>query len=89
MNGETDGRHHGENAERVQYRMPATLAPLDPAKMPDPSARDPKEAKMAKFMTDEVTPQMAGILGVPIFDPATGRGFSCFNCHPTATRSSR
>lgn len=80
---------HGEDAERALYRMPASLPPLDPAHMPDPNARDPREARMAKFMSDEVTPQMAAILGVPIFDPATGRGFSCFSCHPTAARSAR
>jgi hypothetical protein len=51
--------------------------------MPDPQSRDPKEARMARFMTDEVTPEMADLLNVPRFDPRTRQGFSCFNCHPT------
>jgi hypothetical protein len=74
---------HGEDAERVQYKMPNGLPLLDPRHLPDAYANDPKEARMAKFMTEEVTPQMAQILGVPPYDKLTNQGFSCFNCHPS------
>jgi len=74
---------HGADAERVAYAMPHGLPALDPARMPDPRSDDPNEARMTKFMTDEVTPAMADLLGVPRFDPTTGRGFSCFSCHPS------
>jgi hypothetical protein len=74
---------HGEDAERVSYAMPHGLPPLDPRRMPDPNARDAKEAKMAKFMTEQVTPTMADLLGEPRFDPTTKQGLSCFSCHPS------
>ena len=74
---------HGEDAERVGYAMPHGLPPLDPQRMPDPHARDAKEAKMAKFMTEEVTPAMADLLGMPRLEPGQKQGFSCFNCHPS------
>jgi hypothetical protein len=67
---------HGKDAERVAYKMPHGLTALDPAHMPDPDART------VRFMTTEVVPQMARILGVPVYDPSTKQGFGCFNCHP-------
>jgi hypothetical protein len=77
-------RCHGADAETVNYAMPHGLSALDPAHLPKPSDADPRTAKVAKFMTEEVTPQMADLLGVRPYDPATGRGFSCFNCHARA-----
>ncbi len=76
---------HGQDAEDVAYRMPHGLPPLDPAHLPDERSRDPRVARTAVFMRDEVTPKMADLLGVPLFDPKTGRGFSCFSCHPKAS----
>jgi hypothetical protein len=61
---------HGADAERVAYAMPHGLPALDPRRMPDPSGR------VARFMAEEVTPQMADLLGV---DRAR---FTCFHCHP-------
>jgi hypothetical protein len=72
---------HGPDAEKVAYAMPHGLPALDPAHMPSLSS-DPTEAKTARFMAEEVAPQMAEILGVPPYDPSTKKGFSCFNCHP-------
>jgi hypothetical protein len=72
---------HGADAEQVQYKMPHGLPALDPAHLPDPRAGGPK-ARIAKFMIEEVTPQMADLLGAPRRDPKTGRGFDCFGCHP-------
>ncbi len=74
---------HGSDAEGARYAMPRGLPPLDPRRMPDPNASDPREARIAKFMTDEVTPKMADLLGAPIYDPQTKRGVSCFSCHPS------
>ena len=67
---------HGPDAELVHYAMPHGLPALDPKRLPDPKGPDPRQARMAKFMIEEVTPAMADLLGAP-------RGFSCFNCHPT------
>jgi hypothetical protein len=77
---------HGADAELVHYAMPHGLPALDPRRLPDPNGPDPREARMAKFMIEEVTPAMADLLGVPLRDRADrdpkARGFSCFNCHP-------
>jgi hypothetical protein len=72
---------HGSDAEKVQYKMPNGLPPLDPVHMPD--ANDGPDAEVAKFMFEEVTPTMANLLGVTVGDPRSGRGFGCFSCHPT------
>jgi cytochrome c553 len=68
---------HGKDAEAVGYKMPNGLPALDPAHLPDP-----KTNATARFMFEVVTPDMAEILGRPVFDPATKQGFSCFGCHP-------
>jgi hypothetical protein len=73
---------HGADAERVQYKMPHGLRALDPARLPDANALDPSEARIERFMIEQVTPQMADLLGLPVYDPNTKRGFSCFACHP-------
>lgn len=74
---------HGSDAEAAEYAMPRGLPALDPSQMPDPKAREAKQARMAKFMIEEVTPTMADLLGVPRYDPKTKLGFSCFGCHPS------
>jgi hypothetical protein len=43
-----------------------------------------KEPKMAEFMSQKVSPQMAEIFGKKPFDPATGEGFGCNGCHKIA-----
>lgn len=60
---------HGKDAEEVAYAMPHALPALDPGHMPDPSL------PIVRFMTDEVTPTMADLLGVD------RRSFTCFGCH--------
>jgi hypothetical protein len=66
---------HGADAEQVAYAMPHGLTALDPRHMPDP--RDER----VRFMTDEVTPKMADMLGVDRAD------FTCFGCHPAANEA--
>lgn len=80
---------HGADAEAVRYEMPHGLGPLDPAHLPDRNSVDPKEARMARFMADEVTPAMADLIGMPLYDPRTGRGFGCFDCHPAIATARR
>jgi len=79
---------HGADAELVRYAMPHGLPALDLEHLPDPNGPDPRQARMAKFMTDEVTPAMADLLGVPLAaDRDRKHGFSCFDCHPSAVRA--
>ena len=37
--------------------------------------------KEAKFMAERVVPEMAAILGMQPYDPATQQGFGCGGCH--------
>lgn len=68
---------HGDDAERVMYKMPNGLPALDAAHLPSPQSDNPRQARFAKFMIDDVTPSTARLLGKP--------DVSCFTCHPRAT----
>ncbi len=72
---------HGQDADQVAFAMPHGLSALDPKHMPDPKSADPKEARITRFMIDEVTPTLARLLDQPLRDEHTGRGVSCFSCH--------
>ena len=65
---------HGRNAEEVEYRMPNGLPPLDPDDLPRADSPDEREAKVARFMMEDVTPFLARMLDA--------REVSCFTCHP-------
>lgn len=67
---------HGDDAERVLYKMPNGLPALDPAHLPTAHSDNPRQARFATFMIDEVTPSTARLLGKP--------DVSCFTCHPRA-----
>lgn len=73
---------HGENAQDVGFSMPNGLAPLNPEHIP---AMFESDQPMAQFMTQRVWPRMGELLGEELFNPETGSGFSCLNCHATET----
>jgi hypothetical protein len=79
---------HGADAETVGYAMPRGLPPLDPKNMPRADSPNREEARIVKFMTDEVTPRMADLLGVDPYDPKTRTGFGCFGCHASKATGS-
>jgi cytochrome c553 len=74
---------HGAGATDGTYAMPSPeIAPLPPEEEFAEYMMDPEHAKWGQFMLDEVWPQMAKLLQVPVYDPATHTdGFSCANCH--------
>lgn len=72
---------HGENAREVGFEMPNGLAPLTHERI---MATFGSEHPGAVFMTRTVWPRMAELLGEPQFDPQTGHGFACTNCHANA-----
>jgi hypothetical protein len=41
-----------------------------------------EKPELAKFMEEKVVPNMASAMGMAPFDPKTGQGFGCHNCHP-------
>lgn len=65
---------HGDDAEKVAYKMPNDLPALNPAHMPDP------HEEMGAFMTEQITPKMQQLLGISAWDGKSG--FGCFSCHP-------
>ncbi len=71
---------HGKDFQDVKFKMPNTLHPLDPAKMPFQS-EDEKIRYAAEFMKTKVVPKMSGLLEMSIYNPETKTGFGCFNCH--------
>jgi len=50
------------------------VPPLDPDRMPRVDSKDAEEAKIARFMTDKVVPQMKQLMGTS--------HVTCFSCHP-------
>lgn len=72
---------HGENAREVGFHMPNGIAPLTHEQI---GAAFSSEEPMAVFMTQQVWPRMGELLQEPLFNPETGEGFSCMNCHASA-----
>jgi cytochrome c551/c552 len=68
---------HGPGAKEGKFGMPNPELPKLPkdgnfAKLPE---------KATAFMKQQVVPEMAAMLNMAAYDPATQQGFGCFNCH--------
>lgn len=73
---------HGDDMKEQNFAMPSdSIYPL-PTKDTIKAAMDYDE-KVTKFMIEEVVPKSAELLNMDPYDPATGKGFGCFGCHPT------
>jgi hypothetical protein len=71
---------HGAGAKDKTFKMPnPALTKLDPSN----SFKSNKELNAVRFtfMTETVVPEMARLLGEPVFDPKTGKGIGCLSCH--------
>ena len=69
---------HGSSAKKGQFKMPnAELPKLDHK---DNFKAHKGKQKVLDFMF-KMTPELAGILSLPPFDPASGQGFGCGGCH--------
>ena len=77
---------HGEGARTGEFKMPNPQLPKLPKSAIGFAALEKKKPAMMKFMSDTVKPEMAKLLGMKPFDPKTGSGFSCGNCHTTAKK---
>lgn len=71
---------HGSDAKERDFHMPNPELPqLDPSdnfrhwRQKDPQA--------VEFMAQEVVPNMASLLSEPVYNPASGEGFGCMDCH--------
>jgi hypothetical protein len=74
---------HGDGATDGTFAMPNPKLPVLPSEEAfGEYLLDPEHARWSQFMFEQVWPQMASLLKVAKFDPATSiDGFSCDNCH--------
>jgi len=73
---------HGNDMQAKNFEMPnESIYPLN-AKDPLEGAMD-YDAKITKFMVDEVTPQMAEMLGEKAMGKDPAGTFGCLRCHPS------
>jgi hypothetical protein len=77
---------HGMGAKDGTYKMPCPQLPKLPATREGFQALSKKKPAIMKFMSDTMKPVMAELLGMKPFDPKTGSGFSCGNCHTNAKK---
>jgi hypothetical protein len=78
------GLCHGAGAKDGSFKMPNPDLPKLPTTPDGFKKLATKHAKIFAFMKDKVEPQMAGLLGQQPFDPKTGQGFACYDCHTKA-----
>lgn len=72
---------HGDSAKDGTFKMPNPKLPKAPGDMPAFEKMSKAQPDAVKFMSTKVVPQMAQLLGQPAFDPKTGKGFGCHDCH--------
>jgi hypothetical protein len=74
---------HGSGATDGSYAMPSSDIPLLPATEEEfyEYVKDPEHGKWSMWMMEEVWPQMADLLQIPVYSETNPTGFSCSNCH--------
>lgn len=72
---------HGSGAKDGTFAMPSPDLPKLPGTPDGFKALMEKQPDMMKFMGEVVVPQMASMLHEEPFDPKTGKGFGCRECH--------
>jgi hypothetical protein len=66
---------HGPGAKKGEFKMPNAKLP----KISDALLK--KHPDATKFMSEQVVPEMAKLLGQVPYDPTTKVGFGCMGCH--------
>lgn len=80
---------HGDDMRERGFAMPSPALPaLYPTGTPEQRQMVREHPRMVRFMFNRVLPTMQKLLGAEPFDEETGRGFSCFACHPRAEAES-
>ena len=75
---------HGMGARNGQFKMPNPELPKLPKTREGFEKLMKEKPRMMEFMGKTLKPSMASLLNMPQFDPKTGTGFGCGNCHTTA-----
>ena len=71
---------HGDGAKAGTFKMPSPKLPKVPNDMAGFEKLSKEKPEAVKFMS-KVVPMMAEMLGEPVMDPKTGKGFGCHECH--------
>ncbi len=72
---------HGASAKDGTFKMPNPELPKLPSTPEGFKALGEKNPGAMQFMGKEVKPTMASLLHEEPFDPKTGKGFGCPECH--------
>jgi hypothetical protein len=72
---------HGEGAKDGTFTMPNPGLPKLPATPDGFKKLQARHPEAVEFMSKKVVPTMAALLGEEPYDPKTGKGFGCFECH--------
>ena len=72
---------HGNGARTGEFKMPNPQLPKLPGTRAGWDSLNTNKAAMMKFMSKTMKPTMADLLGMKPYDPKTGTGFGCGNCH--------
>jgi hypothetical protein len=77
------GTCHGAGASDGSFKMPNPQLPQLPSTHEGFEALGKKQPEMMKFMSTQVEPEMAKLLGAKEMDPKNPQagGFSCMSCH--------
>lgn len=82
-----DGKKFADFSCKTCHGKPENKGAMPNKDVPTLDAKDgfakhkKKSPEELEFMMKVVTPEMAGILGLPHFDPKTMTGFGCGGCH--------
>jgi hypothetical protein len=72
---------HGDGVKDGSFTMPNPQLPKLDVTASGMKALRTKHAKIFDFMSKQVVPTMASLVGEQPFDPKTGQGFGCLECH--------
>jgi hypothetical protein len=75
------GLCHGAGAKDGSFKMPNPALPKLPATPEGFKKLHDEHPQVVEFMSKQVVPTMANLLGEQPYDPKTQKGFGCFECH--------
>jgi len=72
---------HGAGAKDGTFKMPNPALPKLPTTPEGMKKLHDQKPAVVEFMSKQVVPTMANLLGEQPYDMKTQKGFGCFECH--------